>query len=83
MKTTIYTTSTCAICHSLMQWLDSEKKPYTRVTVDEDEKGMADLMQVSGGAVGVPFTVITKKDGSEEKIFGFDRNKFKAALDIV
>ncbi len=82
MNTTIYTTSSCAICHSLMEWLDKEGQTYTRVVVDEDEQGMMNLMSASGGAVGVPFSVIEKDDGTEEKIFGFDRNKFKAILGI-
>jgi glutaredoxin len=83
MDITVYTTSSCAICHSLMEWLDKEGQAYTRVVVDEDEQGMMELMNASGGAVGVPFRVIEKTDGTEEKIFGFDRNKFRATLGIA
>lgn len=81
MNITVYTTSQCAICHALMEWLDTKQQPYTRVVVDEDEAGMAHLLEKSGGAVGVPFTVI-EKDGVEEKIFGFDRSKFQSVLAV-
>jgi glutaredoxin len=82
MTVTVYTTSQCAICHSLMLWLDQEKVSYKRVIVDEDEKGMEELVSKTGGAAGVPFTAITKDDNSEEVIFGFNRMKIKTALGI-
>jgi glutaredoxin len=80
MDITIYSTATCGICHAEMKWLDGKDIAYTKVLVDEDPAGMVDLMNVSGGALGVPFTVIKKADGTEEKIQGFDQRKLTSIL---
>lgn len=77
---TIYSTSDCAICRALMQWLDSKSIDYTKVIVDQVDGGIQDLMKVSGGAIGVPFTVIDR-DGQVTKVSGFDRGSIQSALD--
>lgn len=75
MNITVYSTSTCGICHALMEWLDQKDVTYTNVVVDEAPGGMAELMAASGGAIGVPFSVV-EVDGQETGIAGFDRAKF-------
>jgi mycoredoxin len=82
MNITIYSTSTCGICHALMQWLDGKKIAYTKVIVDEDPSGMNDLFAVSSGAISVPYTVVKKDDGSEEKIAGFNQKQFTQVLSL-
>lgn len=79
MNITVYSTSTCGICHSLMQWLEQKGVTYTNVVVDEAPGGMAELLAASGGAVGVPFSVV-EKDGQTTNIVGFDRPAFQKLL---
>ena len=43
---------------------------------------MTEYLNVSDGALGVPFTVIKLDDGTETKILGFDQPKFKTALGL-
>lgn len=76
---TIYSTTSCGVCHALMKWLDSKGLTYRTVIVDEEPQGMTELMTVSGGAIGVPFTVI-EDDGRETKISGFNRGAIENAL---
>ncbi|HEX8390093.1 MAG TPA: glutaredoxin family protein [Candidatus Saccharimonadales bacterium] len=76
---TIYSTSTCAICHAEMEWLDKQAITYRTVIVDEQDNGIAELMTVSGGAIGVPYTVIERGDDIV-KVSGFDRSRLSAAL---
>lgn len=79
MNMTIYSTKSCGVCHALMTWLDGRDVAYRKVIVDEEERGMSELMAVSDGAIGVPFTVIEKGD-QIYKIPGFDRRAFEQAL---
>jgi glutaredoxin len=79
MCITVYSTTSCGVCHALMKWLDSKDVPYRNVVVDAEENGIAELMTVSGGAIGVPFTVI-EHDGATTTISGFDRGAFQRAL---
>jgi len=37
-------------------------------------------MEAESGQMGVPFTMITKEDGSKVSILGFDKEKLDSAL---
>lgn len=80
-KVMIYSTTTCGYCHMLKSYLADKKIPYEEKVADKDQNLAQELYEKSG-QLGVPFTVITKDDGTEEKILGFDRQKIDAALDI-
>jgi glutaredoxin len=82
MTITIYSTSICAACHTLTQWLDKINQPYTKKITDEDPAAMAEFMGVNDGMIGVPFSVITDDDGQQTKISGFDQGAFKRALGL-
>jgi glutaredoxin len=82
MTITIYSTTICAACHTLTQWLDKIGQPYIKKITDEDPEAMAEFMSVNDGMIGVPFSVIKADDGSETKISGFDQGKFKKALGL-
>ena len=60
----VYTTSTCAYCHALMDWLDSMGIEYEEVDATSDPEISA-----------VPVTEINGK-----RIVGFDRPAIKKAL---
>ena len=82
MNITIYSTSICAACHALTDWLDKQQVSYTKKITDEDPAVMAEFMNVNDGMIGVPFSVVTDDAGKETKIPGFDVPKFKQALSL-
>lgn len=76
----IYSTPTCVYCHAEKEYLDQKGIYYEEVSVDDNDKA-EELMRLSG-QLGVPFTVVTKEDGTEVKILGFDRPRLNEALGI-
>lgn len=80
MKIVIYSTTNCAACHSLTDWLTKQDQAYELRVTDTDPNNMDAFMRANEGMIGVPFTVLTDDDGMETKISGFDLPKFKAAL---
>ena len=82
MNVTIYSTSSCTTCKGLMQWFDKQHIKYDHHVVDEEPGGIDTFLAVSDGAIGVPFTVIAKDDGSIIKIAGYDTQEFKSALGL-
>lgn len=82
MNVTVFSTTTCATCHLVTDWLDKKEIAYAKKNTDADPEAMMEFMEVNDGTIGVPFTVITKEDGSQEKILGFDKGKFETALDL-
>lgn len=79
MNITVYSTTNCGICHSLMQWLNKNGQSYDNVVIDTVPDGIATLLEISDGAIGTPFTVI--ETGTETvKIAGFDQARFKSVL---
>lgn len=81
MQVKIYSTSTCPFCRMEKQYLDSKGIKYENVFVDDDEKSAQEMIKISG-QMGVPFTVITKDDGSTTTVLGFDQEKLNQNLGI-
>jgi hypothetical protein len=50
--------------------------------VDTDDAAREEMMAVSGGFLGVPYTVIVKDDGTKEGVIGFDKGKIDSILQI-
>ena len=82
MKFTIYSTTTCPYCKMLKDYLDKKSVSYTEKLVDQDDSAREEMMNVSGGYLGVPFSVIVKDDGSEESVLGFDKGKIDKLLGL-
>ncbi len=78
-KITVYSTTTCPYCVMLKRWLDDRSIPYTNYMVDQNPIAAQNMINLSGQR-GVPFSTIEGKDGQLEKILGFDRPRFEAAL---
>jgi glutaredoxin len=74
MQVTIYTTTTCPYCKMLKDYLTEKGVAFTEKLVDQDDAAQKEMLQVSGGFQGVPFSVI-KKDGGTETVIGFDKGK--------
>jgi glutaredoxin 3 len=82
VQITIYSTTTCPYCKSLKDYFTSKNVPFTEKLVDMDENAQKEMSEVSGGFLGVPFTLIIKNDGSSETVLGFDKGKLDKVLQI-
>lgn len=79
MTIKIYKTATCPYCKMEAEYLQSKGIAFEEIYVDKDPKAVQEMIAESG-QMGVPFTVITKDDGSKISILGFDRKKLDSAL---
>jgi len=80
MSITVYSTTTCPYCKMLKDFLKGKGVSFSEKLVDQDEAAKVEMMASSGGFLGVPFTVITKDDGTKQTILGFDKGKLEASL---
>jgi glutaredoxin len=62
------------------EYLRSKGVTFEEIYVDKDPKAAQEMIAKSG-QMGVPFTVITKDDGSKIMILGFDKQKLDSALE--
>lgn len=77
----IFKTTTCPYCKLETAYLKEKGIQFEEVYVDHDEEAAKRMIEESG-QMGVPFTEITKDDGSQVKILGFDKGKLNEALGI-
>lgn len=82
MQVTVYSTTTCPYCKMLKDYLSEKGISYTEKMVDTDEAAREEMMAVSGGFLGVPFTMVMK-DGSRETVIGFDKGKINSLLGLT
>jgi glutaredoxin len=78
----IYSTSWCAFCKAEKQFLDGKGVKYEDVNVETDEAAAHEMIHLSG-QMGVPFTVITKDDGTKVGILGFDQPRLVQELALT
>jgi glutaredoxin 3 len=78
----IYSTTWCHWCKELKDYLDSKGVKYEYAEVDTDPKQQEEYQQVSDGAQGVPFTLVTKDNGEKVGILGFNKPQIDAALGL-
>ena len=82
MQIIIYSTTTCPYCKMLKDYLKEKNFPFVEKLVDTNEAAKNEMMASSGGFLGVPFTIITKDDGTKENVLGFDKGKLNSILQI-
>ena len=80
MQITIFSTTTCPYCKMLKDYLTSKNVVFSEKLVDQDDRVRDEMTAESGGFLGVPFTVVTKDDGTKESIIGFDKGKLEEIL---
>jgi len=80
MTITIYSTSSCPYCKMMKDYFVSKNIKFEEKLVDQDENAKSEMAQVSGGFLGVPFTVVTKDDGEVATVIGFDKGKLEQVL---
>ena len=77
----VYSTRTCPYCHMLKEYLKSKDIAFEDIYVDQDPDKLDDLIDTCG-SMGVPCSHITKDDGSQEIILGFDKQRIDQALGL-
>ncbi|MCH7730035.1 glutaredoxin family protein [Patescibacteria group bacterium] len=82
MTVTVYSTTTCPYCKMLKKYLEEKNVKYTEKLVDQDDAAQKEMAEASGGFMGVPFTVVTKDDGTKETIIGFDKGEVDKVLGL-
>lgn len=80
-KVQIYTTATCVYCKAEKDYLRDHKIEFEELAADGDPALAEQLFKLSG-QYAVPFSIVTKADGSKEQILGFDRSRLAAALGL-
>ena len=77
---TIFTTNTCSYCGMVKRFLDMKGQPYQVVNLDEAPERRQEAIEVSGGALTVPITVITKQDDSKHVVIGYNLAQLAPAI---
>lgn len=82
MQVIVYSTTNCPYCEMLKDYLKTKNIIFEEKKVDQDKQAQEQMIEYSGGFLGVPFTVILKGDGNKETIIGFDKDKINDMLGI-
>ena len=75
---TVFSTSTCAYCPMVKQWLKQKGYNYNEVMLDRDPSRQQEMMQKSG-QMAVPVTLVEKADGSEKVVVGYNVGQLVSA----
>jgi glutaredoxin 3 len=77
----IYSTGWCNFCKAEKRFLDTHHLKYDDVNIEADAEAEREMYQTSG-QMGVPFTVITKDDGTKVSVLGFDQPRLAQVLGL-
>jgi NADH-dependent peroxiredoxin subunit F len=67
----IYSASWCAYCRAEKQFLDEKGVKYEDIDVEADQAAAQEMVKLSG-QMGIPVTVVTHDDKTQELLVGFD-----------
>ena len=77
----IYSTTWCAFCRAEKRFLTDQGVKFEDIDVEQDQEAAHEMVHLSG-QTGVPFTVITKDNGAQVGILGFDQAQLKRELGL-
>lgn len=78
---TIYTSTTCPSCVMVKRFLNTKGQPYEEVNVDEKPEARQEAINVSGGAMTIPVTVVRDEAKDQQEVMvGWNPGKLMAAL---
>jgi glutaredoxin len=77
---TIFTTNTCSYCGMVKRFLDMKGQSYSVVNLDDNPERNQEAYDLSGGALTVPITVITKDDDTKQVVVGYNLGQLAPAL---
>ena len=81
VKVKVYSTTTCPYCHMLKSYLKEKNIPFEDVLIDEQPEQMKTSIDTCG-SMGVPCTHITKDDGKQVAILGFNKEALDKELGL-
>lgn len=67
----IYTTPQCGFCKALKAKLEEKNIAYISHDVTANEKDLADMRELSNGAMSVPVTVLNKGKADQQVLLGY------------
>ena len=79
-KVKIYSTPTCPYCVMAKEFFKENKIEYTDINVAKDKKAAEEMVEKTD-QMSVP-VIIVEKDGKEEIILGFDKEKLSKLLEL-
>jgi len=79
-QVTIYSTPTCPYCQMAKNYFKENNVDYSEIDVASDQKKAEEMIHKSG-QMGVP-VIIIDKDGKEEVIVGFEKDKIASLLNL-
>ena len=82
MTITVYTTVSCPFCLMLKDYLKERGVSFVEKLIDEDDSARSEMVNLSNGFLGVPFTFIIRDNGIKETVVGFDKGKLDKILQI-
>jgi glutaredoxin len=77
---TIFTTNTCSYCGMVKRFLDLKGQSYQVVNLDEQPERNKEAFDLSGGALTVPITVVTRDDDTKHVVVGYNLGQLAPAL---
>jgi glutaredoxin len=77
---TIFTTNTCSYCGMVKRFLDMKGQSYQVVNLDENPERNQEAFELSGGALTVPITVVTKDDDTKHVVVGYNIGQLAPVL---
>ena len=77
---TVFTTNTCSYCVMVKKFLDLKGQRYEVINLDDHPERNQEAIDVSGGALTVPITVVTKDDGSQQAVVGYNLSQLAPAI---
>lgn len=80
-KIKVYSTTTCPYCHMLKSYLKEKNIPFEDIVLDYNPDKATETVHICQ-SMGVPCTHITKDDGTEIGILGFDKPKIDKELGL-
>lgn len=77
---TVYSTTTCAYCPMVKEWLKRKGLDYEEVMLDREGAGRIDEMIQKSGQMAVPVTLIERSDGREAVVVGYNIAQLATAV---
>ena len=77
-KITVFSTTTCAYCPMVKEWLTKKGLEYEEVVLDKDPTRQQEVLQKSG-TMSVPITIIEQDNGMEQVVIGFNPGQLASA----
>jgi glutaredoxin 3 len=78
-KITVFSTTTCAYCPMVKEWLKKKDLNFEEVVLDVDPTRQEEMIQKSG-QMAVPVTIVEQEDGMEQVIVGFNPSQLASAI---